>query len=134
MTARHRVSSGGPWEERVGYSRAIRVGDQVWVSGCTGTRPDGSVPSGVREQTRLALETIERALTELGAGIEDVVVARIYVTDIEEWESVADALSERLGVIRPAMVMVQVARLILPKHRVEIEVEAIAGSADLGRG
>jgi enamine deaminase RidA (YjgF/YER057c/UK114 family) len=99
------------------------------VSGCTGTRADGTVPEGVIEQARLALDTIARALSDAGATIEDVVRARIYITDIEEWESVAGALVERFGRVRPAMTMVQVARLILPEHRIEIEVEAVVGSA-----
>jgi enamine deaminase RidA (YjgF/YER057c/UK114 family) len=129
MTARQRISSGGPWEDRVGYSRAVRVGDRVWVSGCTGTRADGTVPAGVLEQARLALETIDRALAEAGSGIADVVSAHIYVTDIEEWELVADALLERFDAVRPAMTLLQVARLILPAHRIEIEVEAVVGSA-----
>jgi enamine deaminase RidA (YjgF/YER057c/UK114 family) len=129
VTPRQRITSGGPWEDRVGYSRAVRVGDHIWVSGCTGTHADGTVPAGVLEQARLALETIDRALTEAGSGIADVVSVRVYVTDIEEWELAADALLERLDVVRPAMTMLQVARLILPAHRIEIEVEAIAGSA-----
>jgi len=128
MSERQRISSGGPWEDRIGYSRAVRVGDHIWVSGCTGARPDGSVPGGVAEQARLALDTIGRALTEAGAHIDDVVVARIYVIDIDEWEPIADALVERFGEVRPAMTMIQIARLLLPAHRIEIEVEAIATS------
>lgn len=128
--ARQRVSSGGPWEDRVGYSRAVRVGDHVWVAGTTGAAPDGTVPPDVASQARLALDTIEGALTEAGAALDDVVVARIYITDIEQWEAVADVLCDRLGGARPAMTMVQVARLMLPEHLIEVEVEAIAGSAD----
>lgn len=122
------ISSGGPWEARVGYSRAVRAGSHVYVAGTTGTRPDGSVPELVGDQARLALETIEVALAEAGASVADVVRLRVYVTDIEEWEAVADALVERFGDIRPAMTMVEVRRLILPAHRVEIEAEAIAGA------
>ncbi|MBM3141061.1 MAG: RidA family protein [Chloroflexi bacterium] len=128
MVPRRRVSSGGPWEERVGYSRAVRVGDRVWVSGTTGTRSDGSVPEDVADQTRVAMATIAAALREAGAEPAEVVAARIYVTDIEAWEGVAAAVREALGAARPAMTMVQVARLMLPVHRVEIEVEAIAGA------
>ncbi|MEZ4553754.1 MAG: Rid family hydrolase [Dehalococcoidia bacterium] len=125
MSGRQRISSGGPWEARVGYSRAIRVGSHVWVSGTTGTRTDGTVPESAADQARLALETIERALADAGAAVADVVRVRVYVTDIEEWESVADALVARFGEVRPAMTMVEVSRLILPTHRVEIEVDAI---------
>lgn len=113
----------------MGYSRAVRVGDCVWVSGCTGTRPDGTVPETTIEQARVALDLIDRALLDAGSGIEDVVRARIYVTDIEEWESLAGTLVERFGTVKPAMTLVQVARLILPEHRIEIEVDAVIGSA-----
>lgn len=127
--SRTRVSSGGPWEERVGYSRAVRVGDRVWTAGTTGTHPDGTIPEGAGAQTRHALDTIERALVDAGASIDDVVVTRTYVVDIDEWEAVAAALKERFGEVRPAMTMVEVSRLMAPEHRVEIEVEAVIGSA-----
>ncbi len=123
---RQRVSSGGPWEERVGYSRAVRAGNRVWVSGTTGTRPNGTVPDGADAQATLALDTIVAALDELGATTEDVVAVRNYVIDIErDWEAIADALRARFGAVRPAMTMVQVARLMLPAHLIEIEVEAV---------
>jgi len=122
------VSSGGPWEERVGYSRAVRVDDHVWVSGTTGTRPDGTIPDGIEAQARLALETIEQSLIDAGASIADVVAVRIYVVDIEEWERVGDALRDRFGDVRPAMAMVEVSRLMATEHRVEIEVEAAISS------
>ena len=129
MTERRRISSGGPWEERVGYSRAVVVGDRVWVAGTTGTRPDGSVPPSVADQVALALEVIARALGEAGGGVADIVAARVYITRIEEWEAVTDAIRAVLGETRPAMTLVQVAGLLLPEHRVEIEVEAVLGSA-----
>jgi enamine deaminase RidA (YjgF/YER057c/UK114 family) len=125
---RERVSSGGPWEERIGYSRAIRAGDRIWVSGTTGTRNDGSVPSGAGAQTVLALDTIIAALEELGAGAEDVVVVRSYVVDIErDWEEVSAALGAHFADVRPAMAMVEVRRLMLSEHLIEIEVEAVVG-------
>jgi enamine deaminase RidA (YjgF/YER057c/UK114 family) len=133
MTERLRVSSGGPWEDRVGYSRAVCVGDQVWVSGSTGTQPDGSIAEGAGAQTRAALDTVERALHEAGASIADVVRVRNYVVDITEWEEVADALRERFGTVRPAMTMVEVTRLISPAQRIEIEVDAVVGSAPVPR-
>jgi enamine deaminase RidA (YjgF/YER057c/UK114 family) len=129
LLERQRISSGGPWEERVGYPRAVRVGDRVRVSGTTGTQHDGSVPDGAAAQARLALQTIAAAVRDAGASLDDVVAARIYVVEIEEWESIAEVLRESFGVARPAMTMVQIARLLLPAHRIEIEVEAVVGSA-----
>ena len=123
---RQRVSSGASWEGRVGYSRAVRVGNRVWVSGTTGTRPDGTVPDGADAQATLALDTIVAALNELGANTDDVVAVRNYVIDIErDWEAIGDALRARFGAVRPAITMVQVARLMLPAHLVEIELEAV---------
>lgn len=127
--SRRNISSGGPWEERVGYSRAVVVGEHAWVAGTTGTMPDGTVPEDVAAQTALALDVIERALVEAGGALADVVAARVYVTDIEEWESVIEVTRPRLGIARPAFTLVQVARLLLPAHRVEIEVEAVIGSS-----
>jgi enamine deaminase RidA (YjgF/YER057c/UK114 family) len=129
LTERRRISSGGPWEERVGYSRAVVVGDRAWVAGTTGTHPDGTVPPDVEAQTTLALEVIGRALTEAGGGLADIVTMRVYVTRVEEWEAVTAAIRRALGETRPAMTLVQVAGLLLPAHRVEIEAEAVLGSA-----
>lgn len=129
MPGRLRISSGGPWEDRIGYSRAIRVDDRVWVSGTTGTHPDGSIPEGIEAQTRLALDTIERALAEAGARCDEAVRVRVFVTHIDEWQTVGALLHERFGRAKPAMTMVEVARLIDPAHRIEIEVEAVVGSA-----
>ncbi len=127
--SRQRVSSGGPYEERIGYSRAVRVGDRVWVSGTTGTRPDGTIPDGPAAQARLALETIAAALAAAGATAADVVRARIFVVDVAEWDAMVPAVRAAFGDARPAMTMVQVAALIDPRHRVEIEVDAVIGSA-----
>lgn len=126
---RLRVSSGGPWEDLIGYSRAVRVGDRVWVSGCTGTTPDGDVPPGALSQARLALDTMEAALAAAGSSVGDVVAARIFMTEIGRWEQIAVALRERFADVRPAMTMVEVAGLIRREHLVEIEVEAVVGSA-----
>ncbi|MQA00465.1 MAG: RidA family protein [Dehalococcoidia bacterium] len=126
---RQRISSGGPWEERIGYSRAVRVGDRVSVSGTTGTRNDGSVPETPVAQARLALETIAAALEEAGASLDEVVRARFFVTDVAEWDAMVPAVRECFGHARPAMTMVQVSALIDPRQRVEIEVEAVIGSA-----
>jgi enamine deaminase RidA (YjgF/YER057c/UK114 family) len=98
------------------------------VSGTTGTRPDGTVPERVEEQTRLALDMIASALEPAGASLAGVVMLRMYVTEIDEWERIASVLRERFASIRPAMSMVQVARLIHPAHRIEIEAEAVVGN------
>jgi enamine deaminase RidA (YjgF/YER057c/UK114 family) len=122
---RHSVGSGGPWESEVGYSRAVRVGDHVWVSGTTAVR-DGVVecvgdPAG---QTRVALQTILEALSACGATAADVVRTRLYVVDIAHWPQVGRAHAEVFGDVRPAATMVQVAGLIDPDLLVEIEVDA----------
>lgn len=128
---RQNVSSGGPWEAAVGYSRAVRVGDHIFVAGTTATRPDGSV-EGVGDpaaQVRHCFETIAAALAEAGATLDDVVRTRMFVTDISRWEEYGRAHGEFFGVIRPAATMVQVAALISPEHMVEIEVDAVLSPA-----
>jgi enamine deaminase RidA (YjgF/YER057c/UK114 family) len=127
MSDRQKISSGGPWEAKVGYSRAVRVGDQVFVSGCTAARPDGTV-TGVGDpyaQMVQSLSVIELALTKAGARLSDVVRTRSFVTDMSQWMEMARAHAEFFGEAMPAATVVEISRLIHEDMLVEIEVDAI---------
>lgn len=124
--ARRTVQSGAPWEEIAGYSRAVRVGNAIYVSGTTAQGPDGLVGVGdPAAQTRRCLEIIEAALRALGADLSHVVRTRMYVTDISRWEVVARVHGEVFREIRPATAMVEVKGLVDPQMLVEIEADAI---------
>jgi enamine deaminase RidA (YjgF/YER057c/UK114 family) len=131
-SSRTTVSSGTPWESIVGYSRAVRVGNLIYVAGTTATDANGHVVGrgDPHAQTLQALHNIEAALTQAGAALQHVVRTRIYVTNIADWEAIGRAHGAFFRAIRPAATMVEVSRLIDPAMLVEIEAEAVVADGE----
>jgi enamine deaminase RidA (YjgF/YER057c/UK114 family) len=124
---RRNVYSGSPWEAKVAYCRAKRVGENVFVSGTVAVDPEGKpvAPGDVYEQTRYALQKIARALSELGASLRDVVRTRTFVVDIDQFEHFARAHREAFEGVDPVATCVEVSRLVSPEYLIEIEVDAV---------
>ena len=124
---RQNFSSGSPWEPVVGYSRAVRTGNQVFVTGTTALGPEGKLVGAgdPYAQTVQILRNIEAVLKRAGAGMRDVVRTRIFTTDISQWQEIGRAHREFFGDIRPCATMVEISRLIEPDMMVEIEVDAV---------
>jgi enamine deaminase RidA (YjgF/YER057c/UK114 family) len=128
MSDRHRISSGSPFESTIGFSRALRVDDRVWVSGTGPVWLDGTCPEDVGQQARRCFDIIVAALGEAGARTEDVVRTRMFLTSVDDADAVSAVHGEIFASIRPAATMVVVAALLDPRWKIEIEVDALIGS------
>ncbi len=127
MGTRQWVSSGSPFEEPVGYSRATRAGDRIMVSGTAPVWPDGTCPDDARLQARRCFEIIEAALSQLGSQLSDIVRTRIYITSVADADAIGSVHGDLLRGTRPATSMVVVAGLLDPRWKVEIEADAVVG-------
>lgn len=123
--ARKNLSTGSKWEPIIGYSRLVKAGSQIFVSGTTGSGPDGKVTGDAYAQTKQAIKNIEAALQQVSASLKDVVRTRIYCTDISQWEAIGKAHGEFFSEIRPATAMIEVNKLISSDMLVEIEADAV---------
>src|SRR5262245_27099159 len=119
------ASSGSKWEPIVGYSRAVRSGNVIAVTGCVGINADGTYPKTIHAQAQRSLQIVRAAIEALGGAIEHVIRTRMFVTDIQQWQEVAKAHGEVFGEIRPATTLVEVARLIDNEALIEIEADAV---------
>ena len=130
---RQNISSGSPFEKPIGFSRAVRMGDRIAVSGTAPIAADGATahPGDMYQQTLRCLEIIREALEKAGAGLGDVIRTRVYLTDADRWQDAASAHGKIFGDIRPACTFIEVKRLIDPKWLVEIEAEAVIPDAEI---
>jgi enamine deaminase RidA (YjgF/YER057c/UK114 family) len=122
---RQTTGSGSKWEPKMGYSRAVRSGNFIAVSGTVGVNADGKYPASLAEQTRRSLSIIQAAIESLGGKIEHIIRTRMFVTDVSKWEEVASVHGEIFGEIRPATASIEVARLIDAEAKIEIEADVI---------
>lgn len=119
------VSTGRKWEKVVGYSRAVRMGNQIAVTGTIGMRPNGSIPETAAEQLQAALETVIASIEALGGSVNDVIRTRMFVVNIDEWERIGAVHAQFFGEVRPATSMIEISRLADPMALVEVEADAV---------